>query len=72
MNHADLVVVRTYLNRIDAELAYSALRATGIVSMIEADGASGTQPGLWMGGVKLLVRAEDAAQAREILGPPDQ
>ena len=68
VNHQDLVVVRTYLNRIEAELAHSALRAAGIVSMIEADGAGGTQPGLWMGGVKLLVRAEDATQAGEILG----
>jgi hypothetical protein len=72
MNHPDLVVVRTYLNRIDAELAHGALRAAGIVSMIDADGSSGTQPGLWMGGVKLLVRADDAAQAGEILGPADQ
>ena len=71
MNHQDLVVVRTYLNRIEAELAHSALRAAGIVSMIEADGAAGTQPGLWMAGVKLLVRAEDAAQAGEILGSAD-
>jgi hypothetical protein len=68
VNHPDLVVVRTYLNRIDAELAHGALRAAGIESMIEADGAGGTQPGLWMGGVKLLVRADDAAQAGEILG----
>jgi hypothetical protein len=72
MNHPDLVVVRTYLNRIDAELAHSALRAAGIVSMIDADGAGGTQPGLWMGGVKLLVRADDAAQAAEILGAADR
>jgi hypothetical protein len=72
VNHPDLVVVRTYLNRIDADLAHGALRAAGIVSMIDADGSGGTQPGLWMGGVKLLVRADDAAQAREILGPADQ
>ncbi len=72
MNHPDLVVVRTYLNRIDADLAHSALRAADIDSIIDADGAGGTQPGLWMGGVKLLVRADDAAQAREILGPADQ
>jgi hypothetical protein len=69
MEHPDLVVVRTYLNRIDAELAHSALEAANIDSMIDADGAGGTQPGLWMGGVKLLVRADDAVQAREILGP---
>jgi hypothetical protein len=72
VNHPDLVVVRTYLNRIDADLAHGALRAAGIVSMIDADGSGGTQPGLWLGGVKLLVRADDEAQAREILGPADQ
>ena len=69
MNHPDLVVVRTYLNRIEAELAHSALEAADIESIIDADGSSGTQPGLWMGGVKLLVRTEDVAQAGEILGP---
>ena len=69
MNHPDLVVVRTYLNRIDAELAHSALEAADIESIIDADGSAGTQPGLWMGGVKLLVRTEDVAQAGEILGP---
>ena len=71
MDHAELVVVRTYLNRIEADLASSALEAANIDSMIDADGAGGTQPGLWMGGVKLLVRVGDAAQAREILGPAD-
>lgn len=69
MEHPDLVVVRTYLNRFDAELAQSALKAADIQSMIEADGSSGAQPGLWMGGVKLLVRADDAESAAEILGP---
>jgi hypothetical protein len=69
MDQPNLVVVRTYLNRIDAELAHSALAAAEIESMIDADGSSGTQPGLWLGGVKLLVRADDAERAAEILGP---
>ncbi len=69
MEHPKLVVVRTYINRFDAELAQSALEAAEIESMIDADGSSGTQPGLWLGGVKLLVRADDAEQAAEILGP---
>jgi len=69
MDHPKLVVVRTYLNRFDAELAQSALEAAEIESMIDADGSSGTQPGLWLGGVKLLVRDDDAEQAAEILGP---
>ena len=61
-----LVVVRTFLNRIDADLAQGALEAAGIDAMVGADDAEGNQPGLWMGGVRLLVREEDAA---EILGP---
>ena len=71
MDHPDLVVVRTYINRIEADLAHSSLEAAHIDSIIDADGSAGTQPGLWLGGVKLLVRADDAAQAGEILGPVD-
>jgi hypothetical protein len=64
-----LVVIRTFLNPIDADLAQGALEAAGIDAMVSADDAEGNQPQLWMGGVRLLVRAEDAAQASEILGP---
>jgi hypothetical protein len=64
-----LVVVRTFLNRIDADLAQGALEAAGIDAMVGADDAEGNQPGLWMGGVRLLVREEDAAEAAEVLGP---
>ena len=66
-----LVVIRTFLNPIDAELAQGALEAAGIDAMVSADDAEGNQPGLWMGGVRVLVREEDAAQAGEILGPAD-
>ena len=67
MIHPDLVVIHTYLNRIDAEVAHSALEAARIDSVIDADGSSGTQPGLWLGGVKLLVRTDDAERAAEVL-----
>ena len=63
----ELIVLRTFLNKIDAELAKLPLDAAGIVSMIQADDAGGTRPYLWMGGVKLIVRAEDAGRANEIL-----
>jgi hypothetical protein len=68
MDHPDLFVIRTFLNSVDAELAKSALDAAGIDSMIRADDAGGMRPHLWMGGVELVVRAEDAKQANEILG----
>ena len=64
----DLVVLRTYVNNFDAELARGALEAAGIDSMIRADDCGGTRPHLWMGGVALLVRAEDVERADEVLG----
>ena len=68
MADSDLVVVRTFSDRIEADLAQSALEAAGIESMIRGDDAGGLQPGLWVGtGVDLLVREEDAGTAREIL-----
>ena len=68
MDDEKLVAVGTYPNKIDAELAQGALEAANIEAMVTADDAGGLQPGLWMGeGVRVLVRAEDAERAREIL-----
>ncbi len=68
MSDSELVVVRTFNDRIEAELAQSALEAAGIESMVRGDDAGGTQPGLWASeGVAVLVRDEDAIAAREIL-----
>ena len=73
MSDADLVIVRTFLNPFDAELAKSALQAADIRSIVQADDAGGVQPGLWVGrGVGLLVRTEDAARANEVLGKDSQ
>ena len=69
MNDAELVVVATFLNKIDAETARSALQAADIESLVSADDAGGLRPTLWMSGVRLLVRSEDAERAREILDP---
>ena len=68
MSDAELIVVHTFPDRIEADLAASALEAAGIESMVAADDAGGTQPGLWEGqGVALLVRQEDEQEARAIL-----
>ena len=72
MSHSDLVVVRTYLNNFDAEVAKSALEAAKIDAMIKADDCGGVRPGLWMSGVELIVRAEDVARANEVLGQDGQ
>jgi hypothetical protein len=67
MDDARLVAVADFSNRIDAKIAQSALDAAGIESNVSADDAGGLQPGLWMAGVKLVVRETDADRAREIL-----
>lgn len=68
MRDAELVVVGTFMNKIDAEIAQGALQAADIESLVSADDAAGLQPGLWLSGVRLLVRSEDAEQATTILG----
>jgi len=60
-----VVVVGTFPNRIEAEIAQGALEAAEIESIVSADDAGGTDPGL--GGVRLLVRAEDAERAGRLV-----
>lgn len=66
---SELVVLRDFLKKGEAEIAQGALQAEGVKSIIQADDAGGEEPGLWMGGVKLLVRPQDVDIANEILGP---
>ena len=71
MSKVSFVSVRTFGDRIEAELAHSALEAAGIESMIQADDAGGLQPGLALSnGISVLVRIEDAVAAAEVLGRP--
>jgi hypothetical protein len=67
MNEVELVVIGTFLNRIDAEVAQGALEAAAIESMISGDDAGGLRPGLGSGGTRLLVRRDDAERAGSIL-----
>jgi hypothetical protein len=62
-----LVVIGDFPNRIDADIAHSALEASRIESFVSGDDAGGLQPGLWMKGVRLLVRAADAERALDVL-----
>ena len=65
----DFVVVRTFSYRQEADLAHGALHAAGIESMIRSDDGGGLRPGLaFANGVDLIVRAEDADAAAEIIG----
>jgi hypothetical protein len=67
MSEAKMVEVRRFLSKGEAEIAQGALKAAGIEAMVAPDDAGGEEPSLWMGGVKLLARAGDAARARKIL-----
>ena len=67
MNPPELVVVETFPSRIDAEIAHSAMDAAGIDAMVSADDAGGLRPHMAVSGFRLLVRADDAAQAAEVM-----
>lgn len=70
MGSDTLVTVRTYVNHFEAEIDKTALGAAGIPSMIRSDDCGGLRPHLWLGGVALLVRAENVEEARQILETP--
>jgi len=74
MRDANLVVVHAFGSQPEADMAKSALEAAGIDAMVQADAAGGMRPHLaWAsGGYKVLVRDEDAADARDVLEPPPQ
>lgn len=64
---SDWVVVRTFLDHIEAELATSALEAAGIESATRADDCGGVFARPFLGGVELLVAPADAPLAEDIL-----
>ncbi len=66
-----LVVVRSFGDRFEAELAQSALEAAGIESVVRSDDAGGMRPAMtFANGAELVVRTEDAERADEVLRLP--
>lgn len=66
----ELVVARTYPARIHADLARSALAASGIDCLIEGDDAGRERR--WPNNeVRLLVAVDDLEAVNDILGPPE-
>jgi hypothetical protein len=64
-----LVTIRSFSDEPSARIARDILGANGIGASIRSDGASGLEPQLaYVGGVRLLVRSEDAEAALELLG----
>ena len=69
MSDAGTVAVKSYPSRVEAELGKAVLEANGIPAMISADDVSGLQP--WIArGVRVLVNAEDAPMALQLLADP--
>ena len=60
MSEPKLVMVETFLNRLDAELASSVLMAAGIDAVVSPDDAGGAYPGVAVLRVRLLVREEES------------
>ena len=66
-----IVVLREYTNEVEARLAAAVLEANGIPAQVLADTAGGAYPSIaFVFPVRLLVRADDATLAREILDTP--
>ena len=65
----DLVRIKTYQSRIEAELVKGFLESNGIKAMVSADDVGGMNPALlWAtGGVRLLVKKNDIQKAIKVL-----
>ncbi len=67
----EIVVLRKYIDEFEARFAATILEANGIPTRVLADTAGGAYPSMALVfPVRLLVRAEDAAVAAEILDLP--
>ena len=67
---SDIVCIKIFGSRTDAEIAGSALRANNITSYIDADDAGGMYPFPLSGrtkGVRLFIHDTDSAVAKKIL-----
>jgi len=65
----DMVVIKVFMNEVDAEIARGQLESEGIRTVISSDDAGGMVPALQPSeGVFLIVAPGDVKKAREILG----
>jgi hypothetical protein len=65
MEPSDLIVVSTFPSPAEAQIAKGVLDDAGIESLIRADNAGGMLPAI--GGVDVMVRADDVEKANEAL-----
>lgn len=68
---SELVVLRQFGTEAEAQLAAAVLEANGIAARVVADNAGGTLPSMAiLFPIRLVVRAEDESDARELLDTP--
>lgn len=69
----DLITIKTYNSRIEAEVDKGLLEGCAIKSIISADDCGGADPNLAFatGGVKLMINEKDIDRAKEILKTRD-
>lgn len=71
MADSELVVVHSFGNQQEADMAKSALDAAEIECFVRSDDGGGMERGLWAAnGVQVVVRSQDLEAAREILDVP--
>jgi hypothetical protein len=67
--NVELMTIRSFDNEVEAELAKAKLESAGVESFLSGDDCGGMRPALtFTNGVKLIVRADQAARAADILG----
>jgi Putative prokaryotic signal transducing protein len=65
--YVDLINIKTFSSRQDAELAKGLLAANGVNAVVSGDDYGGINPGLsFSTGVRLLVKEEDVVNAQRI------
>ncbi len=65
--YVDLINIKTYSSRHDAELAKSFLVSNGVNAVVSGDDYGGIHPGLsFSTGVQLLVKEKDVKKAKRI------
>ena len=62
------MIVRTFSDRGEAEIARSLLETEGIAALVSADDMGGNNPALdFSSGLQLVVESADVVRARELL-----
>ena len=65
------VPVAVVSSRMEAELIVGMLRSNGLRAAVSTDDVGGQEPQLQLKGVRVLVAAPDAAEARRLLADVD-